>query len=183
MARAAKRTLSKFVLDFLRTNPAIFDGKALFHVDHGNLSTTSLGSASLAAARLAMKRQTEKSSGDRLAIPPRFLWVSDDLEEAAVDLFRRNTNNDANFTQSLPIQVRPVWYWSDVNDWCLSADKNDIPSVEIGFLDGKEEPEILIQDNPSVGSVFTNDVITYKIRHIYGAAVTDWRGLHKAVVA
>lgn len=182
LSRAAKRTLSKFVLDLMRVNPVIFDGKALFHADHGNLATAALSQASLAAARLAMKRQPEKDSGDRLGVPPRFLWVPDDLEETAVDLFRRNTNNDANFIQALPIQIRPVWYWTDANDWYLSADRNDIPAVEVGFLDGKQEPELLVQDDPRSGSVFSNDVITYKLRHIYGGCVTDFRGLYKAVV-
>ena len=36
-----------------------------------------------------MKRQTEADSADRLGIGPRYLIVPDDLEETAVDLFRR----------------------------------------------------------------------------------------------
>ena len=31
LSQAAKRTLSKFVLDFLRTNPVIYDGQPLFN--------------------------------------------------------------------------------------------------------------------------------------------------------
>lgn len=183
LSRAAKRTLSKFVLDFVRTNSVIYDTKALFHADHGNLGTAVLSSAAVAAARLAMKAQKEKDSAEPLGIPPRYLWVPDTLEQAAFDLFRLGTNNESDFVQSLQWQIRPVWYWTDTNDWCLSADKLDIPSVEVGFLDGKEEPEIFIQDSPTSGSVFTNDQITYKIRHIYGGAVTDFRGLFKSVVA
>lgn len=183
MARAAKRTLGKFVLDFLRTNPTIYDTKALFHADHGNLGTAALSATSVAAGRLAMKAQTEKDSGAVIGIPPRFLWVPDALEQTAFDLFRLGTNNESNFVQSLQWQIRPVWYWTDNNDWCLSADAADIPSIELGFLDGREEPELFVMDSPTSGSFFTNDVITYKIRHIYGGAVTDFRGLYKSVVA
>lgn len=183
MARAAKRTLGKFVLDFLRTNPTIYDTKALFHADHGNLGTAALSATSVAAGRLAMKAQTEKDSGAVIGIPPRFLWVPDALEQTAFDLFRLGTNNESNFVQSLQWQIRPVWYWTDNNDWCLSADPADIPSIELGFLDGREEPELFVMDSPTSGSFFTNDVITYKIRHIYGGAVTDFRGLYKSVVA
>lgn len=182
LSRAAKRTISKFVLDFLRTNAVIYDTKTLFHADHGNLGSSALGAVSVAAGRLAMKAQKEKDSAEPLGIPPRFLWVPDALEQTAFDLFRIGTNNEPNFVQQLQWQIRSVWYWTDTNDWCLSADKMDIPSVEVGFLDGKEEPELFIQDNPTAGSMFTNDVITYKIRHIYGAAVTDFRGLYKSVV-
>ncbi|MBF0093985.1 MAG: hypothetical protein HQL34_05510 [Alphaproteobacteria bacterium] len=183
LSRAAKRTLGKFVLDFLRTNPAIFDGKALFHVDHGNLGSAALAAASLAAGRLAMLSQGEKDSNDPLGIGPKFLWVSPNNEETAVDLFRRNTQQDKNFIQSLSLSVVPVWYWTDSNDWCLSADPLDTPVLEIGFWNGDEEPQLYVQDNPSVGSMFTHDKVTYKIRHVYGATALDYRGVYKAVVA
>ncbi|WP_127088332.1 hypothetical protein [Aquabacter cavernae] len=183
LARASKRTLSKFVLDFMRTNPVIYDTKALFHLDHGNLFTAALDATSYAAARLAMLKQAEAGSNDRLGIGPRNLWVPSDLEEKAADLFRRNTNNDETFVQSLKPNIIPVWYWTDANDWCVSADPLDIPTVEIGFLDGEEEPQIFVQDSPTNGSMFSNDKLTWKIRHIYGAAVADFRGLSKSVVA
>lgn len=183
LVRAAKRTLSKFALDFLKDNPVIYDEVALFHGDHGNLGTTALGAGSVEAGRIAMKRQTEKNSGERLGIGPRFLWVPDALEATAHDLFRRDTNLDPDFVQSLALVVRPVWYWEDTTDWCLSAAPTDIPSVEVGFFQGQEEPELFIQDNPNAGSMFSHDRTTYKIRHIYGGNVTDFRGLYKAVVA
>lgn len=183
LSRSGKRTLAKFVLDFLRTNPTIYDGAALFHASHGNLGTAALSAASLAAGRLAMLQQTELDSGDRIGIGPQNLWVPGELEETAVDLFRRNTENDKNFVQTLSLNVIPVWYWTDANDWCLSADPMDIPTIEIGFLDGNEEPELFVQDNPTQGSLFTNDQIKYKIRHIYGGNVEEFRGLYKGVVA
>lgn len=184
LGSAAKRTLSKFVFDFIRSNPVIYDGKALFHVDHGNLGTAALSAAAWSAARLAMMQQTEAGSGARLSIPPRFLLVPAELEETAFELFKnRGTNNDPNFVMSTAPTVVPVWYWTDVNDFAVAAAPSDIPSIEIGFLDGREEPEIFVQDVPTVGSLFASDKITYKIRHIYGGAVTDYRGLRKHVVA
>lgn len=181
--RAAKRTLGKFVLDLLRSNPAIYDTVALFHADHGNLGATALGSAPVAAGRLAMMKQTEANSAERLGIGPKSLLVPPDLEETAADLFRRSTNQDKTFIQSLALDVIPVWYWTDTNNWYLAADPLDVPCIEVGFFGGKEEPELFIQDNPSVGSMFANDTITYKIRHIYGATVVNYRGLYGAVVA
>jgi hypothetical protein len=47
--------------------------------------------------------------------------------------------------------------------------------LEVGFLDGQESPELYVADSPTSGSLFTNDVITYKIKHIYGGAVIDFR--------
>lgn len=183
LSRAAKRTLSKFVLDFIRANPAIYDGKAFFHADHGNLHTAALSAASYAAARLAMVKQQEFGTTDAIGVGPKNLWVPPELEEAAYDIFQRSTNLDKTFVQSLVPTIVPVWYWTDANDWAVSADPLDIPTVEIGFLDGNDEPELFVQDSPTVGSFFTNDQITYKIRHIYGGAVVDFRGVAKSVVA
>jgi len=183
LARAAKRTLCKFVLDFIRTNPTIYDSVALFHASHGNLGTAALAGPSYAAARLAMVKQTEYGSTDAIGVGPKYLWVPPDLEETAANLFRRNTNLDATFVQSLTPSIVPVWYWTDANDWAATADTADIPFIEIGFLDGEEEPALFVQDSPTVGSMFSNDRLTYKIRHIYGGSVLDYRGAYKAVVA
>lgn len=183
LSKSAKRTLSRFVLDFMRTNPTIYDTKALFHVDHGNLGTAALSAASYAAARLAMLAQTEPDSLARLSIAPSFLWVPHELEETARNLFVRGTNVDKTFVQTLDPQILPVWYWTDANDWCATAAPSEIPLIELGFLDGQEEPEIFVQDSPNVGSMFSNDKITWKIRHIYGATVLDFRGFYKGVVA
>jgi len=182
LSRAAKRTLCKFVLDFIRTNPTIYDGKALFHADHGNLGSTALSAANFAAARLAMVTQTEFGGLDTIGVGPKYLWVPHALEETAADLFRRNTNLDETFIQSLKPTIVPVWYWTDANDWAISADVDDVPIIEIGFLDGNEEPELFVQDSPTSGSFFSNDEITYKIRHIYGGTALDWRGVRKHVV-
>lgn len=182
LARAAKRTLAKFVLDFVRTNPTLYDSVAFFHATHGNLGANALDATYLAAARLRMLKQTEAGSSDRLGIGPKYVWVSPDGQEAAENLFNRNTNLDKTFINNLSLQVMPVWYWTDTNDWAISADVMDIPGIEIGFLDGNEEPELFVQDNPTFGSMFANDKLTWKIRHIYGGQVVEFRGWDKSVV-
>lgn len=183
LGRAAKRTLAKFFFDFVRTNPVIYDGLALFHATHANLGTAALDATSLAARRLAMLKQAELNSADRLGIGPKTMLVPVDLQEAAVNLFNRNTNLDKTFINTMSLDIIPVWYWTDANDWALAADPLDIPGIEGGFLDGNEEPELFVQDTPNVGSMFSNDKLTYKIRHIYSGAVTDYRAFDKSVVA
>lgn len=183
LSRSAKRTLAKFVLDFVRTNPTIYDSVAFFHASHGNLGSTALAAAEISVARTAMLKQAEAGSNDRLGIGPKYIWVPPDLQDVAWTAFQRNTNLDKTFTQQLNLEIMPVWYWTDVTDWALSADINDIPGIEIGFLDGQQEPELFVQDMPNVGSMFSNDKLTYKIRHIYGGAVKEYRGWYKEVVA
>lgn len=182
LAQAAHTTLAEFVLDFLKDNPVIYDGDNLFSVAHGNLGADPLSAASLAEGRVAMRSQREPGSNAVIGATPRKLLVPFALEETAYNLFRRTTNNDRTFTQSHSLDIIPVYCWTDTDDWCLSADPAQLPCVEIGFFNGNEEPEIFVQDVPSQGSLFTKDQITYKIRHIYGGNVIDYRGLYKGVV-
>ncbi|MFE8644131.1 hypothetical protein ACFX58_03490 [Sphingomonas sp. NCPPB 2930] len=184
LALAAKNTLFEFVLDFYRSNAAIYDGKALYHADHGNLFTAPLDAAAFAAHRLAMLKQTRAGSGKRMATPPTALLVPFELQELAFNLFVRNQNVDKTFVQSINPEVIPVPYWTDGNDWVTVGDPNRAPVIEIGFLDGQEDPELFVQDMPNVGSMFTNDKVTYKIRHIYGGGVLvdGFKATTKAVV-
>ena len=85
--------------------------------------------------------------------------------------------------QTINPEVIVVPYWTDANDWAAVADPRRIPTIEVGFFGGQENPELFVQDMPNVGSLFSNDQITYKIRHIYSGAVMDFRGFYKAVVA
>lgn len=183
MAGAAGRTLYEFVYGFLDSNAAIYDGKALFIADHKNLGTAALANASFAAARLAIKQQTELSSNKRLGLTLRHLVVPSELEETAFDMFVRGTNLDETFVQSRKPTVHVVDHWTDTNNWYATADTTSTPLIELGFFGGNENPELFVQDTPTGGSVFSNDVITYKIRHIYSGAVLDYRGFYGALVA
>ena len=184
LARSAKRTLYKFVMNFFAANAAIYDSVALYHASHGNLAVAALDATQLAAHRLLMKKQTGRDTATRMGIGPKFLLVPDDLLETAFNLFNRNTNLDKTFVQDLSLTIIAVPTWTDTNDWVTMADPNDIPVLEIGFLDGMEEPVLLTQDSPTEGSVFTNDLISYKMRHIYGGniLVDGFKGTTKAVV-
>ncbi len=82
----------------------------------------------------------------------------------------------------MKLEVHPVWCWDDANDWLLTVDPRHGTFIELGFFNGAREPELFIQDSPTSGSLFSHDTVTYKIRHIYGAAVVDFRTAYKSVV-
>lgn len=69
----------------------------------------------------------------------------------------------------------------DENNYYLSF-TDEVDPIEIGFLNGKEIPEILVQDQPTVGNVFTADTIRYKVRHEYGGCVPDYRAYAAGIV-
>ena len=188
LGRAAAQTLHEFVFDFVKSNPTIYDSVALFHATHGNLGSTALDATTLTAGRTAMLKQTDMSNSKRLSIRPRYLLVPIDLEQTAFELTQTDrevasANNTLNFIRQFGLTVIVVEYWTDANNWFLVGDPNLQPTIEIGFLGGREEPELFLQDQPTNGSVFTNDKLTYKVRHIYGGNVMDYRPFYGAVVA
>lgn len=181
LATAAGRTLYEFVYDFFALNPVVYDGTALFHATHKNTGVAALGDASFAAARLAIKQQAELSSNKRLGLTLRHVVIPSDLEEQAYDMFVRGTNNDETFVQSRKPTVHVVDYWTNAKNWYATTDNVQCPLIEIGFY-GSETPDLFVQDMPTQGSLFSNDQIKYKIRHIYGGAVRDYRGFYGALV-
>ncbi len=195
MARAAAQTLHEFVWDFLANNSAVYDGTALSHTSHANNVTAAMTPTQLSALRLKIKNQADMSSGKKLGLAARYLIVPNDLEEAA---FQYTTSDRAvpdssvastaaaaapNFIRKLNLQVITVDYWTDANNYWVTASIDQTPMIEVGFFGGREDPELFIQDQPNMGSLFSNDQIVYKIRHIYGGGVIDYRGFSGAIVA
>lgn len=192
LASAATVTINEYVANLFTqssgTGPTMTDGYHVFDATNhgGNYVTTALGSASLQAAMIAMAKQANSAS-KRLGLIGRYLLVPPDLMYTAAiitgtDRVTGSANNDIN-----PIagRVVPVFVpnLTDATDWYLMAAPAQIECLEMGFLNGREEPEILVQDSPTDGSVFTNDSITFKVRHIYGGGWLDYRGAYGAVVA
>jgi hypothetical protein len=197
MARAAAQTLHEFVYNLITpgVNGTIYDNVALYYtLTHVNLGSVALSLAGLQAARLRMLKQTQGDNSKRLGIVPGYLLVPSDLEQTAYELcFLQYGQYTATypaaggvpdtFLQSLGIQPIRVDYWTDATDWVLVANRTSGVGLEIGFLDGQETPELLVSDLPNVGSWFTNDKTTYKIRHIYSGGILDYRFFDGSVVA
>lgn len=194
LGRAAGQTMYEFVWDFLRTNAAIYDATALAAAGHNNIVTTAMSWSNVASLRLKMKQQADMSNGKRLGLRLRTLCVPSDLEELAYQLQTSDrvmpdssiastaAAAAPNFGKKVNFDVIVVDYWTDANDYWACASPDQTPMVEIGFLDGREEPEIFVQDLPNVGSMFNNDMLTWKLRHVYGGAVQDFRGFAAGIV-
>jgi len=124
---------------------------------------------------------------EKIGIRPAFVAVPTELESTLDRILNSQLEPDTveNNVNVMYKIAKPMHVGSltDANDWYLIADKTWLDMYEIGFVDGAENPLILVQDQPNVGNTFTRDRITYKVRHEYGAAMTDYRGFYKAVVA
>jgi len=187
---AAARTLAGSVSNLFTaqsgTGPDLSDGKALFHLDHGNLLTTGLSTAAWDTVIQAMFKQAEATSSKRLGIRPGYLLVPIELEKTALTIMNSagepgTGDDDANVRQG-SARVIAVPDWTDANDWAAAADPLDLPGVCIGYRFGRE-PEMFVADQDAVGSMFTNDEMRIKVRFFYAVGIGDHRALHKNNVA
>ena len=189
LGRSARRTLAQRVFNLMINNPAIYDSVAWFHATHGNLGSTALTATELDVVRTAMRNRTEKDSNKKLGIGPNVLVVPHELEGKARQENMREyldtsfTPNPVRFmfgANGERIIVSPLL--SDANDWYVFASVEEAPTVEVGFLQGRQEPEFFLAEDPASEKVFTSDKIRYKVRHEFEAAVIDYRGAYKEAV-
>jgi hypothetical protein len=71
---------------------------------------------------------------------------------------------------------------SDTSDWGMILPADLVDHVEIGFLQGREEPEMVVADSPQSEQTFVGNRIRYRITHDYSGAVVAHEGSYKAVV-
>ena len=202
LAQAAWLTLSKSVAGIFSANsgagPTLSDGTVLFHSSRGNLGSSALSWSAYAAARLAMRKQSELNSGERLGAltAARYLLVPPDLEITALQLLASEgqpgtADHDANplaegdtFEARLRAarnRVVVVDLWCDANDWACVADPRLYPSIGLGFRYGRA-PEVFSVASPTAGLMFTNDTMPVKVRFFFAVGPVDYRGMWKANV-
>lgn len=209
MGRSAARTMSHAMVAKLEANPNAYDGTALFHTNHANIlsgSQYALSEDTLAQAITKLRLQTD-ANGNRIGLRPRMLVIPAELELTARRILQSTTVPLAGYTKGstdaaatahgyggnnvLSGIVEPVVeeYLTDANDWYLFADPNEAPVLAVGFLNGKETPDIMLRD-PGMRLVLGGsdpysmefDEIVWKVRHEWGNGVFDWRGAVKSVV-
>jgi hypothetical protein len=186
LAVAAAYTLAEFVYAFLSSNPNIYDGSALFTsgAPHSNLGSSALSTGAMQTGVTAMREQAN-FAGKRIGLRPRFLVVPPELEWSAMVMTKSagipgSNNNDINPMMGY---VTPIVspQLANTTQWFLIADPLVVDTVEVGFVGGQVNPALFIQDQPLFGLNFTQDVISYKIRHEYGGAVVDFRGFYRGI--
>lgn len=180
MGRAAKRTVESDVYELLASNPTMADGTALFHADHGNLGTgTAVTMAAVESGRVAMAKQKDISGNDFLDIRPGIFVGGMATGGDARSLNDSQYDPDTANKLQKPNKVRGLF--SDVvdspriggNEWYMFADPNDAPVIEVGFLDGNQEPYLEMKEG------FTQDGVMYKVRLDYAVAAIGFEGAYK----
>lgn len=169
-ARLEADTLAKLV----NNNPAMSDGKPVFHADHKNLGAgAALSEASLSAARLAMAKQTGLA-GELIDVIPAYLVVAPELQTTAEKLLAsiqpNNTDAVNPFAGKLQLVVDRRLH---AKPWYLVSSPGLVPSLEYAYLEGAAGPQFETRNG------FDVDGVEIKVRVDFGAGWTDHRGWHK----
>ena len=209
LGRAARRTTARFATSLIcgaaGPNPVFFSA-ANGNMMNGNNSA--LSQTSLAAAANLLAQQMD-NGGEPIFNDPAVLVVPPSLKLTAMQIvnalqIRAQTAGGAdaggaqqldtvNLFQNLKIAVEP--YISRIitagtvgrTAWFLAADpaQSERPAVELGFLQGHEEPQIAMKSPNAVmvggGDVnafagdFDTDSIEFRVRHVVGGTLMDPR--------
>jgi len=194
LGRAARRTHAKYVWALITGNANCSDGTAIFTSPHGNLGATALSHATALVAYKALAKMTEKDSSERIgllsdaSIKPNLFGPIDIMEtvaQIAEDEYYFSTNDLTDKVRN-PLKgkiagiVNPLM--TDANNWYLLLPPEVIDLIEMGYLNGREEPELFVADGVQSEQVFVADKVRYKIRHEYAGANIDYRGGYGAIV-
>ena len=203
LAAAAVRTRSAAVSALFTANSGVGptlaqDSKALFHVDHGNLATTALGTDATAwrAARSECFQQAELGSGKPLGIFPRFLLAPAELYDAALSILGYGEGMPTVYTPEAQARgfadPRPIPLvvpdWTDATDWAYVVDPALFPVIQMSYSQspgGRQHPipELFAVVSETSGLMFSNDVLPIKVRDEFAVGVNGARGIGKRNVA
>ena len=200
MGRAMARTINYHVAQVLEASastsvsgPAMNDGYNLFETStssghHGNMTSSALPLSSDAVkAQVAAFGGQKDPSGvslKNLGIKPKYLIVPTALEHTAQEIVSRSlritgdtvTTSSENVLSYLQVIAIPQ-LTSDV-DWYLAADPNEAPTVEVAYLNGKTDPDVLVRGQ-DMGNLADADGQQYKIRHDFVAYPAAWSFMRK----
>lgn len=187
-AASAKRTINKQVYSILYSNPTIFDDKALFHADHGNLVTSGAAPSieNIQGMILKMMSQTDPF-GDSITVQPRFIVVpvgygftlAQILQTAQIEVdgIGSHTANALyqyrNQLQVIEDGTLNTLAGTGAVPWFIIADPSYARCIQVDYLNGQETPTIRRMETPGqLGYV-------WDIWLDWGVTVVDYRGTVK----
>lgn len=184
-AQSARLGINRLVYQMLATNPAIWDGKTLFHNDHNNVTATGSAPSVEALSEMRMKMRRQKAAGGEvnLNIQPKFLLVPTALETATgqligatVDPTKANPNIPNPFYNNFTVISDPELDDASVageKEWYMTADKLRSP-IQVDFLNGVDMPTIVMKQPPAGQLGYMWDIYID-----YGVTIVDYKTVIK----
>lgn len=187
-ARAAKMTINKQVYEILFNNPAIYDGVSLFERDsHKNILTTGTAPTAEAINKMILALATQRDDfGEAISVSPSAIVVPVGYAMDIYKIFNSPSINTTDNTQA----ANPLYQLKNkievVEDatlntlagdsatpWFMFADKMDLNTIEVDFLNGQQTPTIRRMETSGVLGY------TWDIFLDWGISVMDYRGVVK----
>lgn len=194
--RSAARTLVKRIVTGLEADGVTFDGKSLFHNDHNNKIATALtndaaGIAALSQAMTNLEKATDLDTGEKMGLSAKYLLVPPDLEDTAMriingTMFTPVSTSGGTEQVGKVKRLTPLMepFLTSTSKVYVMADPQDAPVIEVGFLNGKETPDLLIKRADTVNVAggedefgYDFDEIFYKVRFDYDIARAMYQGV------
>jgi hypothetical protein len=212
MGYQAARFVAETLVALVLSNPTAPDGNPMFSAGRGNQVTSALSEDSIADAITFMEQQLD-DDGFQIIVEAASLIVQNARQQLIANRILNSQFTGTNVTYTggtagvgtaqmdkgtinplngiLPADavVREAFF-SDNNDWYMFARPDDVPAFAVGFLNGKETPDVLLKD-PGVRNAlgagtdpysWEIDSIDFKVRHDFGVAAVDPRGAYRAIV-
>lgn len=194
--RAAMRTLAKRVVLALEGDGVTYDGLSLFHNNHANkigteVTNDAAGMTALAAAMTLVTNSKDPDTNEKFGITPKYVVVPPEKEDTIMRLINGTAfvpvstsggTNDVGMVKRLTPLVEP--FLTSTTKVYVFADPADLPVVEVGFLNGKQTPDLLVKRADTVSLAggedewgYDFDEIFYKVRFDYAVA----RAMHQGV--
>jgi hypothetical protein len=183
-AANAKRMINRQVYEILYNNPIIFDGKALFCEEHGNLSQTG-GLPSLQTLQsMLVRMQLQKNHfGQPINVTPRRLITPVGYEMELYRLLKSAGLPGTDYNDVNPLQQYGLQVISDATlnglagenacPWFMTADLSSVKGIQVDYLNGVQTPTIRrMEVAGQLGFV-------WDIYMDWGISVLDYRGFQK----
>jgi hypothetical protein len=172
---AAASLESDVVYAILTANAALSDTVALFHATHANLAGAAVPSiTTLAELRKLIRLQKGTDGARPLNLMGKYVIVPAALELAVLQLMAQVTPNQAsqvNPFQNLVPVVEPRLDAASASQYYMTADPNQVDTVEYGYLEGQQG----VYTETRQG--FEVDGMEIKARLDFAAKAIDHRGM------
>lgn len=184
MGRAAARTIGTLAYAQLTSNPTMRDGTALFHANHKNAGANAdlaMDTVNDGSTAMGLQRDPDNKAS-ALNIQPAYLLVPFSLKSRAQALMA-SLNNPDN-TDQLNTAAGTAKVIADgrldianKKQWYLAADQEMHDTMEVAYLDGRDQPELEQQRG------WTVDGMEYKVRIDAAVKPLDFRGFYRGTGA
>lgn len=169
-------SINSYVWGAIVANPLIWTGNSLFNLAHNNLMVGALSVASLGAARVMMNRHSSPGGKPIDGLTPRYIIIPPDLEMTLDIILNSSAIPTTGFSSGVynpeggKLSKIMTRYLIDEDDYYLWAEPSSAPVMEVGFLFGRDTPEI------DMNEVWEREEVHYRGKYAMGHCFKGYKG-------